>query len=666
MRSKQRVAYWPSVFLAVMCGLTPTAHATPTFAAPVPVNFLDPVAAGAPGGPIAVAGDTLAVGRGTVYIYERIGGVWVQSARLSTTDIQAGTNASMGFGYSLAISPDGNSVFVGDPGAACAGDASLPCGEILVFQKPSTGWADTHAPVARLTPSLTASEELGLALGISSDGSTLAVFGDAAYVYVKPAAGWADKTQTAVLGSASGTGNGGLALSGISVDAGVIAINTGAQSVLVYAEPGAGWQDTTTATATLTDSGNFDTLLGDFGSALKVVGGNIILIGAPSLGLALVYQEPGSGGWVTATSPTAVLQQPVGATFFGDGINMVGTTAVVGSGDALYLYDEPVAGWSSEAPTSSILLPTEADYDANEGRHSIYVTGSELATTDNDQCSPDVPGCIAGFVLSGTAGGSAYDGLMIDSESTDDLTTLDVRTSSGFTGDLLNFNFDVQNILAPATGDATFTASATGGTVTAASITGGGSCTVSGGKVSCQVTVAADASATVQITVQTNGTSTVAGVTASLSGISPITWDSVGTTLTADLPLTVAPSVVAQVSFTGSPGQTISGTLPVTYPGSNALIFTVVQQPEGTLTVDTSNGAFSWVPPDASFTGTTQFTYHVSDGIHTSIDAVVTLEESGGGGKSGGGGTAGIPLLALLWGMLLLRRRLRGWTPTRI
>ena len=648
------------VCLVLLCVIGHAAYAAPSFAPPVPVNLLDTQGTGA-GNAIAIADDTMVVGgqsgsNPVVFVYERINDVWVESARLSSPSVHAGNTALLMFSTSLAISPDGNTVYVGDPLAVCASNNTLTCGAIDVYQKPAAGWSDTNATVARLTPSVAASEEVGTALGISTDGSTLVAYGDAVYVFVKPSSGWVSATQTAVLGTASGSGNNGTALSGVSVDGGVVAVNTTAGSVQVYVEPGGGWLDTATPTAVLTDSGNFDSQLGDFGSGLKVAG-NLILISAPALSLALVYQEPG-GGWVSATSPTAVLQAPSGAAFFGDGINIVGSTAVVAAFGALYLYDEPNTGWSSEASTSSIPLSTVTG-TVLLGHHIIYVTGSELATTSNNQCDEGVPEfCTAGFVLSSTAAGTDYDGLMILDASIDDLTTNGVRIKSGFTGDQLNFNFDVVNNEGPMTGTATFEATASGGTLTAVSVTRGSSCDLSGGKVSCKITGIPSQDAVIIITEQTNGTSTSAGVNASLSNISPMTWDALGEELTATLPLTIAPSVPASTSFTGKAGASIKGTLPVTYVGKNQLTFTIVEMPQGKLSVDKVSGAFTWTPPSTSFSGQAQFTYNVTDGVHTSADSTVTINESSSSG-SGGGGVFSLYLLGLLSGVWL-RRRVRG------
>ena len=654
----------PSKFLVLICLFIPCvlitpAYAIPSFVAPVPIYLYD-AQGGLGNGSVAVAGDTLAVAGsnasgGLVYVYQMINDVWVESARLSTSDAQVSVNGSTDFGSSIAVSPDGNTIFVGDPTAACASNATFPCGAVDVYQEPTDGWASTNSPTARLVPSTAASQELGYRIALSSDGTTLAAFGDAVYVFTQPPSGWANGTQTVILGTASGQGAiGSGAFVGLSVDGGVVAANTSGQSVLVYAKPNTGWQNTTNPIAVLTSSASgFDDELGDFGSQLKVAG-NVILVGAPNITAALVYQEP-AGGWATTSTATAVLQPPANSVSFARGMNMVGNTVVVSDGNQIVYYDEPAGGWSSESETGSTYLPSDPSMYSwaqplSSESGSVYVTGSELVTSSNPQYDEGIsPMFIGGYVLTDTPVGSSYDGMMIDSVTVDDLTTSGVRVTSGFTGDVLQFNFDVRNVKASDNGTATFQASGSGGTLTAVSASTGGSCQLSSGTVTCQLSLTAGQSTTIQITEQTSATAGQVNVSASLSNVSPQSWDPLSATLTAALPLTPAPVVPAQVTFTAAPGSAISNTLPVTYVGKSSLVFTVGNQPlDGSLTVNSQTGIFTWKPPSSSYNGETQFTYEVSDGMDTSAASTVTINESGSITASGGGGGGEFSIWSLL------------------
>jgi len=331
----------------------------------------------------------------------------------------------------------------------------------------------------------------------------------------------------------------------------------------------------------------------------------------------------------------------------------------------VYLYDEPAGGWGSGAVTpTSILLGTSS----SGGLGGMYATGTELVI-END-AGP--PGGVAS-VLSPTAGSSIYDGLLVDSVSIDDTTTEAVRTTSGFNGDLLNFNFDIQSAQGFGTSTATLTFTATGGTLVSSSRVSGASCNPSGATIVCHLTVPASAtqSLALQVTEQTDSSSAKATVNASLSAVSPITWAGLGGTLTGSANLTVPPTVPATGSFTNTAGQTITGNLPVTNPAGLTLSYFVVQQPaQGTLSADRNTGVFTWTPPSTSFNGTVQFTYDVSAGAHTTSTCTITLDESGGSGSSnsgsgsgkGGGGGLGVSTLMLLSGLLARRR---GWLSRR-
>lgn len=113
---------------------------------------------------------------------------WMQLAELTTTDTNGGVGAAM------AVA--GNTV-------AVSGDFEAT-GAVYVYVKPASGWAN-GTQVAKLTSSTGLS--LGYSVAISSDANTI-VAGDpstgadnngAVYVFVKPAGGWKDMTETAKL-----------------------------------------------------------------------------------------------------------------------------------------------------------------------------------------------------------------------------------------------------------------------------------------------------------------------------------------------------------------------------------------------------------------------------------------------------------------------------------
>lgn len=114
----------------------------------------DLLAIGAPGFPANI-GNT---NPGAVFIYQRTGGTWVEQARLTTPDPQAGDR----FGISVAIS--GSNLVVG---ANLHGEVGRTnCGAIYVFELTSLGWTIR----AKLVPTdLTSNSFFGSSVDISGD-----------------------------------------------------------------------------------------------------------------------------------------------------------------------------------------------------------------------------------------------------------------------------------------------------------------------------------------------------------------------------------------------------------------------------------------------------------------------------------------------------------------
>jgi len=143
---------------------------------------------------VAIFEDTIAGGafaedssRGAVYVWERDGDAWTLRARLSASAAEPGDRLGTG----VAISGDvivagGDELGSGGPGVA------------LVFVRPAGGWVDA-TETARLVPT---DAQAGAHFGFSvdCDGSVIVVgayahdgtFGDTgkAYVFLEPAGGW--------------------------------------------------------------------------------------------------------------------------------------------------------------------------------------------------------------------------------------------------------------------------------------------------------------------------------------------------------------------------------------------------------------------------------------------------------------------------------------------
>jgi len=171
----------------------------------------------------------------------------------------------------------------------------------------------------------------------------------AAYVFVKPKHGWGvrrTQTQTAKLTDTGGENGGGyfgwsVAVHGDTIAVGApdiygVSCDADVGAAYVFVKPASGWQNMT-QTAELGDSS-----LGmgaNFGYAVAVQG-NTLVVGDMAgdnadnhQGLADVFLEP-QGGWADTCSPNATLRASDGQSFdmFGVSAAISGNTFVIGSG----------------------------------------------------------------------------------------------------------------------------------------------------------------------------------------------------------------------------------------------------------------------------------------------------------------------------------------------
>jgi hypothetical protein len=138
-------------------------------------------------------------GSGAAYVFVKPANGWgnmTETAKLTASDGVAGDD----FGYSVFV--QGDTIAVGAPNAVI--NSTTLVGAIYVFQKSGTQWTS-----ATQTAKLTASdghEVTVLGIGLSMNGSVIAGAAfDKVYIFVKPAAGWANGNQVAELSSTSYT-----------------------------------------------------------------------------------------------------------------------------------------------------------------------------------------------------------------------------------------------------------------------------------------------------------------------------------------------------------------------------------------------------------------------------------------------------------------------------
>jgi|HubBroStandDraft_1064217.scaffolds.fasta_scaffold05041_3 hypothetical protein len=299
------------------------------------------------GSVVAVSGNTIVTNGYDPTISQTVGLVFVrpsggwknmtQTAELTVTDqgaIDAGFNA-------IAVS--GNTVVAGSWLSSVFGTQE---GEAYVFVEPSGGWGNM-TQTAILSPS---DGQKGYLFGssVSFDG-TAAVIGalgantneGAAYIFVQPAGGWTNMTQTAELTASNGVANASFGasveISGTTVAVGAPAETIGSNTVqgatFVFVEPVGGWQDMTETAELTTSTGRTGNQFGYSVSA----SGNAIIIGAPNVkigsdtaqGAAYIFEKPPSG-WATTSQPASKFSAGTQGSNFGTSVAL-GTTAVGGA-----------------------------------------------------------------------------------------------------------------------------------------------------------------------------------------------------------------------------------------------------------------------------------------------------------------------------------------------
>ena len=311
---------------------------------------------------------------------------FVYKASLYASDF-TGEAGCCSFGTSVAIS--GNTIIVGAPNPTY----ELP-GAAYVFVKPSSGWLGNLMESAKLTPSDSESgDRFGASVAIHGDtvivGASHPVFPSetypgAAYVFVKPAGGWAGTLSesaklTASDGAAGDRFGSSAAVHGDTVVIGApgddqswgTVTSTDKGSAYVFVKPAGGWAGALTQHAKLRAGGWRESFQAEFGRAVAVRGDTVV-VGAPfqdvdgsaDEGAAWIFVEP-AGGWAGTPAQSAKLVSPSGRADdkVGTSVAISGDTVFVGApGEdvyyedllfqknrgAAYVFLEPAGGWTGQ------------------------------------------------------------------------------------------------------------------------------------------------------------------------------------------------------------------------------------------------------------------------------------------------------------------------------
>ena len=345
---------------------------------------------------VAIDGDTAVVGMpgdddgtslnvGAAFVFTSdSSGTWSQVAKLRASD----PNAQDRFGLSVAVHEDtsnGDTIVVGAP------HHSSSRGAVYVFTEPSDGWASTST-AAKLTASDRADDdEFGDSVAV--DGDTVVVGAhnnNAAYVFTRLATGWANDTETLKLsGSGSSSFGRSVAIDGDTIVVGAIGQDDDRGSAFVFIKPATGWANSPgTEVANLTAySRNKDDR---FGRSVAI-DGDTIVVGAygndSNRGSAHVFTKPDTGWANSPGTETAKLTASVrnAEDHFGQSVAVDGDTVVIGA-DGLNNDENPGSAYAFTKPESGGWA------DSTE---AAKLTGSGTANGDRFGLSVSVDGLTA-------------------------------------------------------------------------------------------------------------------------------------------------------------------------------------------------------------------------------------------------------------------------------
>jgi hypothetical protein len=358
--------------------------ATPEFAELAELTASDGTPGYGLGSSIAMSASTIVAAapfEPAVYVFVKSPGGWTSATQI------AKLTASDGTGFdTVAIRSDGGVVVAGARESA-----------VYVFVKPASGWANMTETA--ILSSSDQADNLGVSLAISGNtvvaGSSQFQNGSGlAYLFVKPATGWANMTETAKLNPSDGSGPfSTAAISGNTVAIGELGtvVNSNSQqgAVYVFVKPANGWVDMTqTAKLTASDGVANDEL----GTSVAISDGTIVA-GAPLAkigthdfqGAAYIFVKP-AAGWINSTQ-AAKLTDSDGKyqTKLGTSVSVSANTVVVGAPNqslgrtqvqgAAYVFTKPVTGWANANQTARLTASDGSGALAT----SVAVSGSTVA-----------------------------------------------------------------------------------------------------------------------------------------------------------------------------------------------------------------------------------------------------------------------------------------------
>src|SRR5579875_2483355 len=300
----------------------------------------------------------------------------VQQQKLTAGDAAANAN----FGWSVAVSGDGNTALVGAYRANPSG--LVAAGATYVFVRSGTTWSQQQ----KLTASdAAANDNFGTSVALSADGNTALVGAlnantsrGAAYVFVRSGTTWSQQQKLTASDAAANDNFGtsvALSADGNTALVGALNANTSRGAAYVFVRSGSVWSQQQKLTAS--DAAAND----NFGTSVAVsADGNTALIGAYNADLPgptnPIRQTAGAAYvFVRSGSVWSQQQKPIAGDFaandnFGMSValNTDGHTALVGApnADLSSSFDAGAAYAFAGCPAGAALAARRAvDYDGN-------------------------------------------------------------------------------------------------------------------------------------------------------------------------------------------------------------------------------------------------------------------------------------------------------------
>jgi phosphodiesterase/alkaline phosphatase D-like protein len=286
-------------------------------------------------------------GVGTAWAFARSGTTWTQQSEKLTpkSGEETSEEESSGkgaFGYSVALSSEGNTALIGGP-------PDLGVGAAWVFTRTGTTWTQQGAKLVAKSGEEIGAGEFGSSVALSADGSTALIGGyrdnadvGAAWVFTRSGTTWTQQGAKLVAKSGEESGEGEFGVSvALSADGNTALIGSSGEPLGFAAHRGAAWVFTRTGTTWAQQGGKLvsaeTTGSSEFGFSVALAGsGNIALIGAPgdntNVGAAWVYTRAGTTWTQQGTKILPKSGEETGEAHFGDtvALSSEGNTALIG------------------------------------------------------------------------------------------------------------------------------------------------------------------------------------------------------------------------------------------------------------------------------------------------------------------------------------------------